>query len=227
MVAVYTAVGCSNRHDNPSLDEDANRRLISRALPPSPQPPFSARSVPSRPVHPPRGGPISKRHRRSTLNFTLLFRRQDLICATLKQLLRTKYPTATNLHVQLAFSLLRMQCCYGSCVASAAWLAGQEGANEKTYDRFLRYLRRHDLATARRLHHPDGRRWVNRTSVERLWYRLVKSLGRLLLEPTAKLLKAQVGGHLCFKYRCSFGYDEKRIYALGPAPPRPVGTGKI
>ena len=129
--------------------------------------------------------------------------------------------------MDLAFLLLRFQCCYGSCVASAAYLAAQHGANEKTYDRLLRYLRRHDLATARRLHHPDGRRWVNRTSVERLWFRLVKLLGRLLLETSAKLLKSQQSDHLCLKYRSSLGYDEKRIWPLGPAPPAAVGTGNI
>ena len=53
----------------------------------------------------------------------------------------------------------------------------------------------------------------------------MKTLGRLLLEASAKILSCQESGHLKIAYRCSFGYDEKRIYPLGPAPPAAVGTG--
>lgn len=73
---------------------------------------------------------------------------------------------------------LRLQAWSGLSFASAAYLAEKALANEKTWDRCLRWLREQGLVASWRLHRTNGEQSTNLLDLTRLWEMLLQLLRR-------------------------------------------------
>lgn len=176
-------------------------------------------------------------------------RAESIIRPTLYQLLRVNQARYSRRRVEMVFTVLRYQAFYGRCFASAKRIAtenipcvprgpggprrrGSElyppGAwREKSWDRLLEILRRHGLATTSRLKRDNGQLGVNSIDLRGLWFLLIRRLGRLLFESSAKIFQViQSRWSLCWKVRLSSGYAELVIWPLSAPPVTGVQSAK-
>ena len=170
-------------------------------------------------------------------------RAESIIRPTLYQILRVNQAHYSRRRVEMVFTVLRYQAFYGRCFASAKRIAtesipyvprGPGGSRhrgsgryppgawrEKSWDRLLATLRRHGLATTSRYKRANGQLGVNLIDLRGLWFLLIRRLGRLLFESSAKIFQVlQSRRSLCWKVGLSSGYAELVIWPLS-APPVP------
>ena len=192
-----------------------------------------------------RSKPKSTRRWRG-ISFRLLLRAESVIRPTLYQLFRIKQGKYTHARVEMLLRALRLQAMSGRCFASASYLAndpkhhkewrearglptsvrlaGPLFHDEKSWDRLLAVLRSYGLVTTTRLKRDNGQLGVNLIDLRGLWFALIRRLGRLLFETTAKIFQViQSRWSLRWKVRLSTGYTEITIWPLR-GPPVPAAS---
>lgn len=116
---------------------------------------------------------------------------------------------------EMVLGAMRLQATYGSCFASARFLAGQAFSSEKSWDRLLRVLAEEKLVWKTRRQRPDGTLGTNLVNFLPLWQRLVKALGRILGAGKLKIYKRLIThSYLLYKFSLEGVYGEVEISSL-------------
>ena len=122
----------------------------------------------------------------------------------------------------MTLTALRLQSYYGRNIASARYLAASALASEKTWDRFISWLRDAGLARTSRRKREDGTLSTNLIDLRGLWYRLMRELKGLLWAVGYHIFSTERRpGYVLFRCRHHGYYEELTVHNIGPPLPPP------
>ncbi len=163
----------------------------------------------------------SNRRRPRVIPWKVITHSESLLRPVLNALLPPPQRYSRQLRTEMILLVLRIQAVHGRCFASAAYIAGATGGNEKTWDRLLAWMRDQGWAHTTRNVRADGCLSTNTIDLRGLWYSLVRRLGGALFDLARRIHQIYAGRHhLVLKISAGQRYYELVLYRLGHGPPR-------